>query len=175
MYAVNFTRLEKHSWFSLRPAARATHDNLICFCKDWQCICPSPLQYTIYYEKSAVFSLCSYTSPSSISDWSCETQKKSNCIKPPALACVLFKKYGRALSSPVHMRCDSQANCGKPSLLQSLSNMWSKWWHLHRKESFDVTASGSGVLYPPVTGCKMAYRSSNTLPALWFRNWKFIT
>jgi len=44
-------------------------------CKDWQCLCPSPLQYTINYEKSAVFSLCSYTSPWSISDWSCETKK----------------------------------------------------------------------------------------------------
>jgi len=44
-------------------------------CKDWQCLCPSPLQYTIYYEKSAVFSPCSYTSPWSISDWSCETKK----------------------------------------------------------------------------------------------------
>jgi len=55
--------------------------------------------------------------------------------------------------------------------------MWSKWWRLHRKESFDVTASGSGVLYPPVTDCKMAYRLiiSNTLPALQFRHLKFIS
>jgi len=50
MYAVNFTRFEKHSWFSLRPAQQATHDNSLCFCKDWQCICPSRLQYTIYYK-----------------------------------------------------------------------------------------------------------------------------
>jgi len=33
MYAVNFTRFEKHSWFSLRPAVRATHDNQLCFVK----------------------------------------------------------------------------------------------------------------------------------------------
>jgi len=44
-------------------------------CKDWQCLCPSPLQYTIYYEISAVFSPCSYTWPWSTSDWSCETKK----------------------------------------------------------------------------------------------------
>ena len=44
-------------------------------CKDWQCLRPSPLQYTIYYEKSAVFSPCSHTSRWYISDWSCETKK----------------------------------------------------------------------------------------------------
>jgi len=44
-------------------------------CKDWQCLCPSPLQYTIYYEKSAVFSRCSHTSHWSILDWLCETKK----------------------------------------------------------------------------------------------------
>jgi len=44
-------------------------------CKDWHCLCPSPLKYTIYYEKSAVFSPCSHTSRWSISDWSCETKK----------------------------------------------------------------------------------------------------
>jgi len=42
----------------------------------------------------------------------------------------------------------------KTSLWQNLSSMWNKWWHLHRKESFDVTASGSVVLSPPVTDCK---------------------
>jgi len=35
----------------------------VMLCKDWQCLSPSPLQYTIYYEKSAVFSSCSYTAP----------------------------------------------------------------------------------------------------------------
>jgi len=53
--------------------------------------------------------------------------------------------------------------------------MWSKLWHLPRKESFGVTASGSGVLSPPVTDCKMVHRLSNTLPVLRFRHWKFIT
>jgi len=42
-------------------------------------------------------------------------------------------------------------------------------------ESFGVTASGSGVLSPPVADCKMAHRLSNMLPALRFRHWKFIT
>ena len=63
----------------------------------------------------------------------------------------------------------------KTSLLQNLSNMWSKWWHLHCKEPFDVTVSESGVLYPPVTACKMAYWLSKTLPVLRLRHWKFIT
>jgi len=105
MYAVNFTWFEKHSRFSLRPAERATHDNQLCFFKDWQCICPSPLQYTIYYGKSAVFSPCSYTSPSSISDWSCETQKKSNCINPLRWRAFCLRNMDERLS-PVHVRCD---------------------------------------------------------------------
>jgi len=33
MYVVSFTPFEKHSWFSLRPAQQATHDNPLCFVK----------------------------------------------------------------------------------------------------------------------------------------------
>jgi len=33
MYTVNFSRFEKHSWFKLQPAQRATHDNRLCFGK----------------------------------------------------------------------------------------------------------------------------------------------
>jgi len=38
-----------------------------------------------------------------------------------------------------------------------------------------VRCYGSGILYPPVTDCKTAYRLSNTLPAQRLRHWKFIT
>jgi len=40
---------------------------------------------------------------------------------------------------------------------------------------FPFSTNGCGVLYPPVTDCKMVYRLSNTPPALRFRHWKFIT
>jgi len=33
LYIVDFTPFEKHSWFSLRPAQQATHDNWLCFVK----------------------------------------------------------------------------------------------------------------------------------------------
>jgi len=174
MYAVEFTRFEKHSWFSLRPAERATHDNLICFCKDWRCVCISRLQCVIYCEKVLSFHLiltlhqgrsqtfwfggatggASFATVNGLCGtfrkrptppdvtwkilwgplggqakfWGVSgppstplapplhftfiniglvvwNKKKSNCIKPSALTCVLFK-YGRAFSSPVHVRCD---------------------------------------------------------------------
>ena len=103
-------------------------------------------------------------------------EKKSICIKPFICVGVRFVKEiwtsvfitrSRALWQPSELQ-------KKTSLLQNLSSMWSKWWHLHCKESFDVAASGSDILYPPVTGCKTAYRLPNTPPALRFRQCKFI-
>ena len=146
-------------------------------CKDWQCLCPSPLQYTIYYEKSAVFSPpCTYTSPWSISDWSCETKKVDfyeNLDLSWRAFCLRDKE--ERFHHPFTCVAAESTSCGKTEKTESLSSMWSKWWHLLRKESFGVTVSGSGVLPPPVTDCKMVYRLSNTLPALRFRHWKFIT
>jgi len=120
MYAVNFTWFEKHSRFSLRPAERATHDNQLCFFKDWQCICPSPLQYTIYYGKSAVFSPCSYTSPSSISDWSCETQKKSNCINPLRWRAFCLRNMDERFHHLFTCVVTGPTNCGKTEFVAKL-------------------------------------------------------
>jgi len=84
----------------------------VMLCKDWQCFCPSPLQYTIYYEKSSVFSPCSYTSPWCISDWSGETKKVnlhktldqlwhafclSNRDELAVIDCVLQRRRAKAL------------------------------------------------------------------------------
>jgi len=67
MHAVDFTLFEKTFlvFISTRWASNIRQPVL----------CPSLLQYTIFYEKSAVFSPCPYTSPWSISDWSCQTKK----------------------------------------------------------------------------------------------------
>ena len=104
-------------------------------------------------------------------------EKKSICINTLYLRWCAFclRNMDERLHHPVTCVVTTQRIAEKTNLLQNLSSMWSKWWNLHRKESFDVTASGSGVLYPPVTGCKTAYRLSNTPPALRFRHWKFIT
>jgi len=78
----------------------------VMFCKDWKCIRPSPLQYTIYYEKKCyLFTLVLHFTLIYIRlvVWN----EKSQFVWNPwsALACVLFKKYGRAFSLPIHVRC----------------------------------------------------------------------
>jgi len=75
MYAVDFTPFEKHAWFSLRPAEQATHDNQLCIVKTGNAFAHLRCSTQSIMKKSAIFSPCSYTSPWSISDRSCETKK----------------------------------------------------------------------------------------------------
>ena len=114
MYAANFTQFEKHSWFSLWPAVRATHDNQLCFVKTdnafvhLHCSTQSITKKVLSFHLVLTLRLHQYRTGR-------VKRKKVDLYKYPlsALVCVLFKKYGWAFSSPVHMRCDSPANCGK--------------------------------------------------------------
>ena len=176
MYAINFTRFEKHSWFSLQPAVQATHDNQLCFVKTdhafvhLHCSTQSIMKKVLPFHLVLALHLHQYRIGH-------VKQKTVELYKTLYLRWCAFclrnmdERFHHLFTCVV----TAQRIAEKPGLLQNLSRMWSKWWHLHRKESFAVTVSGSGVLYPPVTGCNMAYRLSNTLPALRFQHWKFIT
>jgi len=114
MYAVDFMRFEKHSWFSLRPAVRATHDNQLCFVKTsnafvhLHCSTQSIMKKVLSFHLVLTLHLHQYRIGR-------VKRKKSRIEQNPlsALGCVLFKKYGRAFSSPVHVRRDSPVNCVK--------------------------------------------------------------
>jgi len=122
---VNFTRFEKHSWFSMQPVERATHDNQLCFVNTGNAFVHLHCSTQSIMQKSAVFSLCSYTSPSSISDWSCEKKKNSNCMKP--FICIGVRFVQEIWTSVFISRSGAlwraQLVAEKPSLLQNLSSM----------------------------------------------------
>jgi len=59
MYAVDITPFENHSWFSLRPAQQATHDNPLCFVKSGNAFAHLRCSTQSIMKKSAVFSPCS--------------------------------------------------------------------------------------------------------------------
>ena len=99
-------------------------------------------------------------------------RKKSIYIKPLICVgvCFVWEIWTNVFITRLRALWQSQQVAEKSSLWQNLSSMWSKWWHLPSKESLGVMASGSGVLYPPVTDCKIVHRLSNTLPAIRFRH-----
>ena len=59
MYAVDITPFENHSWFSLRPAQQATHDNTLYFVKTGNAFAHLRCRTKSIMKKSAVFSPCS--------------------------------------------------------------------------------------------------------------------
>jgi len=59
MYAVDITPFKNHSWFSLRPAQQATHDNPLCFVKTGNAFAHLRCSTQSIMKKSAAFSPCS--------------------------------------------------------------------------------------------------------------------
>jgi len=85
MYAADITPFENHSWFSLRPAQQATHDNPLCFVKTGntfahlRCSTQSIMKKVLSFHLVLTLHLHKYRIGR-------VKRKKSNCIKP--LICV---------------------------------------------------------------------------------------
>jgi len=112
------------------------------FWKDWQCICPSPLQYTISFEKVLSFRLVLALHLHQYRVGRVK-QKKVKLYKTFHLRWRAFclKNMDERFRHVFTCVVTGPTNAEKPSLLQNLSNMWRKLWHLHSKEPFDVAAA----------------------------------